>query len=329
MSSESMMKHRKGFSALVCASCLFALTSLPAFGQQIYHLNDLTPPTALAGKLNGTSGAKQVGRGNDLNGNPGHAWLFTGNALTSIDLNPATFSYSQATSISDDGAQQCGVGFGVVGSGMRPLLWSGSSASVVDLGLLSNFSLASCHGVNNGQQVGESQSQNLSNVITSTHATLWSGGTTAAVDLHPGNPLFPFSYAMGVKGGEQVGFESLSGYPTTVDSGWELATHAIRWAGTAASAVDLHPAGFDASRALATNGTQQGGWGYITAAVSSHALLWNGDAAGVIDLHPAGFDSSRVTALNGTIQVGDGFVAARIHLAPCDMHSHGSDERTR
>ena len=179
-------------------------------------------------------------------------------------------------------------------------------------GPLSNFSLAYCHGVNNGQQVGESQ--NLSYFIGSSHATLWSSGTSAAVDLHPGNPLYPYSYAMGIKGGEQVGNETLYGLLSTSDWGPQYAGHAVRWAGSAASAVDLHPAGFDASRALATNGIQQGGWGYIIASLSQHALLWNGDAANFVDLHPAGYTFSAVRAMNATTQAGDGWVGTPFAL---------------
>ncbi len=94
----------------------------------------------LVGKLNGSSGGMQVGVGTDIDFIPGHAWLIPGNALAAIDLNPPAF-YSQATSISEDGAQQCGFGYSA-GTGMRPLMWSGSAASVLDLGPLSGFSSA-------------------------------------------------------------------------------------------------------------------------------------------------------------------------------------------
>ena len=119
-----------GNGVLRGVACLFL--SLPAFSQQAYHTNDLTPPLALAGKLNGSSGGKQVGSGSGGIGTLSHAYLFTGNAVTGVDLNPAGY-YSQATAISDDGSQQCGYGWGN-GTGVRSLLWSGSSSSVVDLG---------------------------------------------------------------------------------------------------------------------------------------------------------------------------------------------------
>ena len=68
--------------------------------------------------------------------------------------------------------------------------------------------------------------------------------------------------------------------------------HAMLWTGTAASAVDLHPAaGFTRTTAVDTNGRQQvgDGEGNVTGGME-HALLWNGDNV-VHDLHgflPAG-----------------------------------------
>jgi probable HAF family extracellular repeat protein len=64
------------------------------------------------------------------------------------------------------------------------------------------------------------------------------------------------------------------------------------WMGTAASAVELHPAaGFTLTMAGDTNGRQQVGYGQGSATGGmEHALLWNGDNV-VQDLHgflPAG-----------------------------------------
>ncbi|MEY2430110.1 MAG: hypothetical protein QOJ40_2995, partial [Verrucomicrobiota bacterium] len=59
--------------------------------------------------------------------------------------------------------------------------------------------------------------------------------------------------------------------------------HALLWSGTAGSAVDLHPSGFDNSYALGISGSQQVGYGY-TSGVIQHALLWSGTAESVVDL---------------------------------------------
>ena len=70
-----------------------------------YNANDITPPSSNSGKLTGAANGKQVGGGGN-----GHAMLLNGNALTSIDLHPAGYSYSMATST--DGTEHCGYAYG-------------------------------------------------------------------------------------------------------------------------------------------------------------------------------------------------------------------------
>ena len=278
----------------LAATCLTLIT-LPAFAQD-YHANDLTPPSSPTGKLTGAASGTQVGG----SGN-GHAMVLTGNALTAVDLHPAGYYLSMATST--DGVQQCGYGYLSVG-GTHAMAWSGSAASAVDLNP-SGYNFSYCSGVQNGQQVGFAENQTY--FITASHALLWSGTAGSVVDLHPGT--FPYSRAMGLHDGEQVGYGSSFAYPYGDTLAYHATSHALRWAGTAASAVDLHPAGYGASEALATNGLQQGGWGYLALGTSHlHALLWNGSAADFVDLHPAGYTDSRVTALTATQQVGEGWV---------------------
>jgi hypothetical protein len=87
--------------------------------------------------------------------------------------------------------------------------------------------------------------------------------------------------------------------------------HALLWSGTAASAVNLHPAGYDASAAYGVSGAYQVGDGFSpTSGGFSHALLWNGSAASAVDLHPAGFDSSGAAAVSGAYQVGSGILTS-------------------
>jgi hypothetical protein len=95
--------------------------------------------------------------------------------------------------------------------------------------------------------------------------------------------------------------------------GWGLGSatgnyeHALLWNGTAASVVDLHPAGFSDSNATAVSGAGQVGYGYSEG--SNHAFLWSGTAASALDLHPflsdlgPVFTDSTATAIddNGTI----------------------------
>lgn len=57
--------------------------------------------------------------------------------------------------------------------------------------------------------------------------------------------------------------------------------HAVMWNGSKA-VVDLHPAGYTRSAAVAVAGGKQ--VGYATSG-SSHAMLWCGTAASAIDRH--------------------------------------------
>jgi hypothetical protein len=164
-----------------------------------------------------------------------------------------------------------------------------------------------------------------------------------AIDLHSSG--FDSSIAIGVSGGQQVGY----GVPPASDGHQGLlwrgsaasklnlnpgheaeatATcggqqvgygggfgvngterHALLWRGSAASVVDLHPRGFDASEAHGTSGREQVGFG-SSATRGFHALLWRGSAASAVDLHPRGFSVSEAVGTDGEEQVGDGYGAA-------------------
>jgi hypothetical protein len=100
------------------------------------------------------------------------------------------------------------------------------------------------------------------------------------------------SYALGVGGGQQVGY------------GMGPGNRALLWTGSAGGVVDLHPAGYVQSQANATDGARQGGGAAVPGA--THAGLWGGTAASFVDLHPAGFSDSGVAALAGGQQVGSG-----------------------
>ena len=107
-----------------------------------------------------------------------------------------------------------------------------------------------------------------------------------AVLLAPGN--LSASRAAGTSGGQQAGY----GLDPSMTGGFD---HALLWAGTPPSMIDLNPPGFTASRALAIQGGQQGGSGSGPATGGfDHALLWSGGAAGALDLNPPQMDSSTI-----------------------------------
>lgn len=73
--------------------------------------------------------------------------------------------------------------------------------------------------------------------------------------------------------------------------------HAGLWSGTAASWVDLHPAGSESSQAFGTSGTQQVGYAVIGG--MTHAGLWGGTAESWEDLSLALTGSWSNTSANG------------------------------
>jgi hypothetical protein len=141
------------------------------------------------------------------------------------------------------------------------------------------------------------------------HALLWTSLTpTGFVDLNPSHLSFLYSEAIAIDAtqGEQVG-RGTALTDLSIDGNTITQTHQLRallWRGSAASAVDLHPAGFDESQAFAVSGPRQAGFGKPAGSPTNHALLWQGTAASVVDLHPAGFTESGVNGMRGTRQVG-------------------------
>lgn len=270
-----------------------------AFAQE-YYSNDITPAGSVAGKLSGTSGGRHVGAAQVPGTGYSHAVLVGGNALNSIDLNPASCYYSAAT-CADDSQQG---GWGYMPTGIHALVWSGSASAYADLNP-SGYNFSYCLGVHGGEQVGYAQNQSY--FVTASHAMLWHGSAASAVDLHPLG--YAFSRALGCRQGGQVGYVSSVAYPDADQPGYHTTSRAVRWSGSADSAVFLHPLGFDASEATCTSASQQAGWGYLALGTSHlHAILWSGTAESVVDLHPAGYTESRVNGMSDTRQVGDGWV---------------------
>lgn len=152
-----------------------------------------------------------------------HALLWTGSAASAINLNPATFDYSQAKAT--DGVQQVGYVGRWSESMRRAALWGGSAQTFVDL-TPQGFLDAEAFGVSQGQQVG------YGNFFGRSHALLWSGTATSFVDLNPGSPDQWGSIAYATNGARQVG--------TAGGSLTNFARHAATWSGTANSYQDLH-----------------------------------------------------------------------------------------
>jgi len=124
--------------------------------------------------------------------------------------------------------------------------------------------------------------------------------TYTATLLHPTG--YAGSAATGASGTFQVGYGAGSGIPTGTGQ-----DHALLWNGSAASMVDLNPAGFEYSEAVAVSGNLQAGSGKGPATSNQfHALIWNGTAQSYLDLNPTGFSHTQILGASGTYQAGLG-----------------------
>lgn len=224
-----------------------------------------------------------------------------------VDLHPAELTESWACGV--DGAQQVGCGcYGVASSSsVRAMLWHGTAASAVDLHP-AGFTFSRINGIDGGQQVGWGNVYYVHGgrkpyLVNYYHAVLWTGSAASAVDLHPAG--FGQSWGSGVGGGQQVGYADRYYYVKKKGGYYVYECHALLWTGTAASVVDLHPAGFTSSYASGVSGGQQVGWG-IYPDGDDHALLWMGSAASAVDLHPVGFSQSWALGVGGGQQAGYG-----------------------
>lgn len=219
---------------------------------------------------------------------------------TATLLHPVGFTSSRAEGVS--GNVQIGYATGPATGGVdHAFLWSGTAASGVDLNPAA-FNSSRAVATSGARQVGAGRNP-VGPGETTSHAVVWSGTAGSAVDLHPAGYLNSTALGISDTGTNQAGYGTVP-IPETAGS---VRLHALLWSGSAASVVDIHPAGFTDSQALGFSGDSQFGYG-ITPDPNSrtHALLWHGTAASVVDLHPAGFGSSRTFGGSATSQVGIG-----------------------
>ena len=218
---ESMVNlHPSQFSA----SCALAVNG----GQQVGWATTTAP-----------NGGR---RGTAQSFNVNHAILWQGSSSNFIDLHPASFEQSVATSLGSGGAQ---AGYGIDNNNQnRALLWFGSAASAINLHPQA-FTSSVANGVN-GLVVGTGTVTKSGKAITSIdHALLWFGSATNYVDLNPAG--FTNSYGMGINNTKQVGYGMITDATGTH-------YHALVWTNSATSVLDLNqflPAGFTDSKAVA------------------------------------------------------------------------------
>jgi hypothetical protein len=192
-------------------------------------------------------------------------------------LHPIGADYSFANAVG------CGREAGYVtlpGNIDHAALWGGTPQSWLDINP-GGAARSQLYGADCVRQVG------FAEIGNSTHAG-WSAGSAASWhDLHPqGDPSD--SRAHGIDGEWIVGTRDGRATLWQLDGSW----------------VDLHPAGFANSEAIAVNGNTQGGYVSVSTVGPSVASLWNGAAQTWRSLHPAGFSSSHVLGMDADAQVG-------------------------
>ncbi len=246
---------------------------------------ELHPADATESYAYGGDGVQQAGYA--VSGGVQRASLWTGTAASWVDLNPpgATQSFINAA----NGGQQAGTAN--IGGAIHASLWTGTAASRVDLHPPVSSFESEAFGVKGGYQVG---TVDLNGAL---HASLWNGTAASWVDLYPLVGAWDDSRAIGVGGGQQVGWVSY-----TFD-----VLHASLWSGTAGSWVDLSPAGSSESAAYGADGGQQAGMTMSTS-VGQHAALWSGTAASWVDLNPPGAIQSFAYGIDHGQEVGAAFV---------------------
>jgi hypothetical protein len=207
----------------------------------------------------GTDGVRHVGFGVSQ-GTQGlaHALLWNADG-TVTDLHPEGFENSFGYAVS--GNQQVGAAYFSGSFQARPILWSGSAASFVDLTPPGRpgGALLCTDGVTQGGGAGGI-------------AGLWHGTPDSFASLHPQG--FSSSLVRNMRHGEQVGSVSPDG----------LYIQAALWRGSAATFMSLHPSGAFKSELFDTNGLTQVGQLRMTTAGPGHAAAWQGSAAGSVDL---------------------------------------------
>ena len=216
-----------------------------------------------------------------------HAMLWKGYATSAVDLNPTGMYESAVLGLGS--TQQTGWATPVLNGPPHAYLWTGTASSAVDLNP-SGFQSSQAVGMDGAEEVGYGLT-----TLGAYHALLWTGTAAGAVDLNPAGSTILGSYgrAIDVTVAREVGSAKVGDSTTST-------LHAYMWSGTAASALDLHPAGYLSSEALAVRGAYQAGYG-MTALGYAHALVWHGTAASVLDLNnflPAGYVTSQALGID-------------------------------
>lgn len=313
ISSPGHGRHgRRSRLPLALAILLAALGGVTDLAAQTYEYEVLIlhPPglvNSQAVRINrGTQ--EVVGQSWSLNSDEVQALLWTGAGTNVKSLNPGTAYSSHANSIGGPYVGGARASLGMAHS-VQAMAWGTYTYAPIAMHP-SAMAESAILGTGSGKFAGWAGGQPTS---WAQHAMLWtSTEANAVIDLHPG-PTFLASLANDIDpaGRQQVGVGELIVDINSEGNHFTIKTedHALLWEGSAASMVDLHPAGFASSQATAAANARQVGYGKPAGTDYNHALLWEGSAASVVDLHPAGFTESLAGGLweHDGYQVGTGW----------------------
>lgn len=252
-----------------------------------YQVINLTPPGSTFAIATGVSGNEVVGYAS-MAGYADAAALWTNGNPNPVDLAPAGSLESNGLALVP-GTQ---VGQVEISQATVAALWHGTSASFVNLSV-PGYNDTVAAAISGSQIVGSASAD-----AGPFKGILWNsvGGTYVPTNLTPNG--YAAAQLTGVENGVQVG--------TVTDSSGTR--HAGLWTGSAASFVDLSPAGYTDSFVYGIGGGQIVGSATGPAADGSeHAILWTGPSAtSFVDLNGPGLSSSRAEAAGDGMQVGSG-----------------------
>lgn len=158
-----------------------------------------------------------------------------------------------------------------------------------------------------GQQIVGTLTYEYTEGNYSSYATLWNP-PNYSTSLQPSSDIASNSGANAVDDGHQYG-SITTPYPGP-------SVRAAMWTGSAASYVDLHPAGF--ARSWVSGAADGQAVGTAVLGSTNHAMLWAGGPA-TIDLNPDGAGSNAVDA-DGGLQIGDVGGRAAIWAGTADSY---------
>ena len=283
------------------ALSMAAQAQLPA--GSTYSASNLSPAGNTSSQARGVvtigaNGTLTAGYDSDSNGNL-NALLWNGTSNVPVNLNGSLDSSSAYAVSGTSVATSVVVGSGSASNTTHAYLWTGGTASnSFDLNP-TGYSYSTANGV-----IGSAGASSVtvgygSGTATSgdSHALLWTGSTTTAIDLNPTN-------LANIESSQATAISGTSGASVTVGIGFTPSgvAHALLWNNTSASAIDLTGSLTTAvAEGVSGTGSTSVTVGYGLGSDNSfHALLWTGASSTAQVLVSTGFSSTFAYGVSGT-----------------------------